>query len=157
MPSQILFVTLAAMTQPPASAAAAPSVTDVAWLAGCWDSTRNGRRVVEHWLPPEGGTMMGVSRTTMGEKTIEWEFMIIRKGGTGLEYVAKPSRQPEATFIASRATANEVLFENPAHDFPQRVGYKRDGDTLTAWIEGTAGGQNRRIEFPYTKAACGGG
>ena len=100
--------------------------------------------------------MMGVSRTTMGEKTTEWEFLIIRQGTQGLDYVSRPSRQPEATFTALRTSANEVIFENPAHDFPKRIIYKRDGDTLTAAIEGPMNGQHRRIEFPYKQAACGG-
>ena len=153
MLSLILFVTLTAVQAPPTSIA--PTVKDVAWITGCWESTRNGRHVTEHWLPPEGGTMMGVARTTAGEKTTEWEFLIIRQGPTGLDYVAKPSGQPEGTFTAARATASEVVFENPAHDFPKRIGYKRDGDSLTAWIEGPMNGQNRRIDFPHKKAACG--
>ena len=134
-----------------------PAVKDVAWIAGCWGVDRNGRHVSEQWMPPDGGTMMGVSRTVAGGKTTEWEFLIIREGAKGLEYVAKPSGQAEATFTAAAATASEVVFENPAHDFPKRVVYKRDGDTLTAAIEGPMNGQNRRIEFPYKKISCGGG
>jgi hypothetical protein len=155
MLSLFLLFAFAAGVQAPASGAA-PTIKDVAWIAGCWDSTRNGRHVTEQWMGPEGGTMMGVSRTTAGEKTTEWEFLIIRQGAQGLDYVAKPSRQPEATFTATRASATEVVFENPAHDFPKRIIYKRDGDALTASIEGPMNGQNRRIDFPYKKAACGG-
>jgi uncharacterized protein DUF6265 len=140
----------------PAAQSAAPTIKDVGWIAGCWALDRNGRHVAEHWMPPEAGTMMGVSRTVAGGKTTEWEFLIIREGANGLEYVAKPSRQPEATFTAAKASANEVIFENPAHDFPKRISYKRDGDALTAAIEGPMNGQNRRIEFPYKKASCGG-
>ena len=156
MLSAMLVTLLAAGAQAPA-AAGMPTVKDVAWLAGCWDSTRNGRHVAEHWMAPEGGTMMGVSRTTAGDRTTEWEFLIIRQGANGLDYVAKPSRQPETTFTAARAAANEVVFENPAHDFPKRITYKREGDSLTASIEGPMNGQNRRIDFPYKRAACGGG
>ena len=136
--------------------AVGPTIKDVGWIAGCWSVDRNGRHVAEHWMPPEAGTMMGVSRTVAGGKTTEWEFLVIREGGKGLEYVAKPSGQAEATFTAAKASANEVAFENPAHDFPKRIVYRRDGDTLTAAIEGPMNGQNRRIEFPYKKASCGG-
>lgn len=150
--SSLLLVTaLSAAFQAPA-----PAIKDVAWISGCWDFTRNARHVVESWTPPEGGTMMGVSRTVNNGKTTEWEFLIIREGEKGLEYVAKPSRQPEATFTATRVTPNEVVFENPAHDFPKKIMYKRDGDVLTAAIEGPMQGQTRRIEFPYRKTACGG-
>ena len=148
----VLWTFFTVQAQPPA-----PTVKDVAWIAGCWSVDRNGRHVAEHWMAPEAGTMMGVSRTVAGGKTTEWEFLIIREGATGLEYVAKPSGQAEATFTAATASAREVVFENPAHDFPKRVVYKRDGDTLTAAIEGPMNGQNRRIEFPYKKISCGGG
>jgi hypothetical protein len=137
------------------AAQTAPSIKDVGWMAGCWELNRNGRHVTESWLPPEGGTMMGVSRTVAGDRTTEWEFLIIREGSRGLEYVAKPSGQAEATFTSSRASANEVIFENPAHDFPKKIHYKRDGDALIAAIEGPANGQPRRIEFAYKKG-CGG-
>ena len=150
----MLLLTLLALLAP--QSPAPPTVKDVAWIAGCWDSTRGGRHVIEQWMAPEGGTMMGVSRTTAGDKTAEWEFLIIRQGPQGLDYVAKPSRQPEATFTATRATNSEVVFENPAHDFPKRIIYKREGDALTASIEGPMNGQNRRIDFAYRKAACAG-
>lgn len=135
---------------------AAPTITDVSWIAGCWEFERGTRQVAEHWMAPAGGTMMGVSRTVSAGKTSEWEFLIIREGPHGLEYVAKPSRQAEATFTAAKASATEVVFENVAHDFPKRISYKRDGDTLTASTEGPMNGQNRKIEFPYKKSSCGG-
>jgi len=133
---------------------AKPAADDVGWMTGCWAFTRNGRRVVEHWTPADGGTLMGLSRTVANGRTTEYEFLLIRSGAGGLEYVAKPSGQTEAIFTATTISANEAVFENPAHDFPKRVLYKRSGDTLTAAIEGPMNGQSRRIEFPYTKADC---
>jgi hypothetical protein len=135
--------------------AAAPTVKDAAWIAGCWDLTRNGRHIVESWTAAEGGTIMAVSRTVANGRTSEWEFLIIREGAAALEYVAKPSRQPEATFTSTTVSPTELVFENPAHDFPKKISYKRDGDTLLASIEGPMNGQTRRIDFPYKKAACG--
>jgi hypothetical protein len=131
-----------------------PVPEDVAWLSGCWAFTRNGRHVVENWTPVEGGTLIGVSRTVTGGKTVEYEFLLIRSGPTGLEYVAKPSGQAEATFTATKATATDVVFENPAHDFPTRILYSRDGDTLLAAVEGPRNGQTRRIEYPYVRTEC---
>jgi hypothetical protein len=48
------------------------------------------------------------------------------------------------------------VFENPGHEFPQRIGYRRQGPSLQAWIEGTKDRQARRVEFPYRRAACPG-
>ena len=134
----------------------APSVRDLAWMSGCWESSRPNHHVVEQWSAVEGGTLIGTSRTVANDKTSEYEFLLIREGANGLEYVAKPSRQPEAVFTSTKVAANEVVFENPAHDFPKKITYKRSGDALTAAIEGPMNGQARKIEFPYKRAACGG-
>ena len=37
------------------------------------------------------------------------------------------------------AAANSVVFENPAHDFPTRIAYRRHGKVLTATISGPGG------------------
>lgn len=132
-----------------------PSLDDLAWMAGCWELTRNGRHVIEQWMPAEGGTMLGMSRAVANGKTVEYEFLLIRPGPNGLDYVAKPSGQAGGTFTAGRVTATAVVFENPAHDFPTKISYRRDGDALTDAVEGPINGQTRRLEYPYTKAGCG--
>ena len=40
---------------------------------------------------------------------------------------------------------------NLAHDFPQRVIYRRDGERLAARIEGTVGGQARGKEWVFQR------
>ena len=146
----VIAIVIATLVQPRAA------VADLAWLSGCWELTRAGRHVVEQWMPPEGGTLIGMSRTVAGGKTTEYEFLMIRETTGGVEYVARPSGQTEATFTSVRASADEVVFENLQHDFPNRVIYRRvgDGDLLAA-IEGTRGGRTQRIEFPYKRATCG--
>jgi hypothetical protein len=49
---------------------------------------------------------------------------------------------------------DEVVFENPAHDFPQRIRYRASGAALQARIEGTMNGKTRGIDFPYTRTNC---
>jgi hypothetical protein len=148
----LVFLLLSSLAPQAPLKASAP---DVAWLTGCWDLDRGRRHVVEHWTAPEGGTLLGVSRTVADGKTVEYEFLLIRERDGALEYVAKPSGQPEAIFVASRVTADEVLFENPQHDFPQRIRYKKQPDGgLAARIEGTLNGAARGIDFTYRAASC---
>jgi len=149
-----LAVLLVAMLAPGASAQTA-SIKDVAWLQGCWE-LRDGDRVVEErWMLPRAGSMLGVGRTTRGEKLIEHEFVVLTERDGRLAYEAHPSGQATATFMSKPITGREVVFEDPAHDFPQRVGYKSTGPgQLLAWVEGTSGGKTRRIEFPYRAVNC---
>jgi len=131
------------------------SIADVAWLQGCWE-LRDGDRVVEErWMPPRAGSMLGVGRTTRGGKLVEHEFILLAERDGRLAYQAHPSGQPGATFLSRPMTGQEVVFENPAHDFPQRVGYRSAGPgELLAWIEGTSGGRPRRVEFAYRSVPC---
>jgi hypothetical protein len=101
---------------------------------------------------PRGGSMLGMSRTVIGGKTVEYEFLRIALVGSTLAYVAKPSGQPEATFPVKSIDDGAVVFENLAHDFPQRVIYRRNTDgSVTARIEGTVKGETRGRDFPYTR------
>ena len=125
------------------------------WLAGCWEFTRGTQRVTEQWMRPDGGTLMGMSRTTTDGKTVEYEFLIVREGVKGLEFVAKPSGQSEAIFTATSVGAREVVFENPTHDFPQRITYRATGEGgLTAVVEGDVKGQRQALQFPYRSVTC---
>ena len=130
-----------------------PTLSTIAWLAGVWTADENGRQLTEQWMPPAGGTMLGMSRTVARGRTVEYEFLLLREEAGGeINYVAKPSGQAEVAFKLIRATATEVVFENPQHDFPQRISYTlKDGGKLTAAIEGTKNGKTRRVEFNYQR------
>ena len=131
-------------------------IDDVAWLTGCWEYSSGARTVEEHWLAPRAHSMVNVGRTVQADKLVEYELVLIREQEGRLAYEAHPSGQPSAVFLSRTVNDREVVFENPQHDFPQRLGYRRDGDALLAWIEGLRNGQMRKIEFPYRKVTCGG-
>lgn len=71
-----------------------------------------------------GGTMLGLGRTVKSGKTVSYEFLQIRANAEGkLVYIAAPSGQKEATFVALSVAQGAVTFENLQHDFPQRIIY----------------------------------
>jgi hypothetical protein len=137
-----------------ASGQPAATTADLVFLTGCWKFEAKGRVVEEHWMAPAGGSLLGISRTVVNGKTTEYEFLQIRDLPEGLAYIAKPSGQPEAKFVLRSKTADEIVFENPTHDFPQRVRYRLNGATLHARVEGTLKGKERGIDFPYARAQC---
>jgi hypothetical protein len=101
--------------------------------------------------------MLGMSRTVRGDRFTGHELVVLRERDGRLVYQAHPSGQPAAEFPLKTFSDSIVVFEDPQHDFPQRVGYRRPvGDSLLAWIEGTANGQERRIEFRYRRVPCPG-
>lgn len=152
MIGSILALALQAAPAPP------PDINKLAFIGGCWTLVRpNGTKIEEQWLAPAGGAMIGMSRSVRDGKLREFEFMRIVPAADGkLQYVAIPSGQPEATFPVKEIGDNAVTFENPQHDFPQRILYRLvDKDTLVARIEGSVGGQARAADFPYKRCPAG--
>jgi hypothetical protein len=133
-----------------------PSIDDFAWLAGGWERSGNGRETVEQWMKPAGQTMLGMSRTIVSGKTREFEFIQIRQQENGdIFYVALPSGQNETWFKLVKMGEKEAVFENPEHDFPQRIIYRLENDgSLHARIEGMSKGQLKGIDFPMKRAKC---
>jgi hypothetical protein len=133
-------------------------VKTLSWMSGCWQqSGTNGRLVDEQWMAPRGETMLGMSRTVRGDSLVEYEQLRISQRDGKAVYHAMPSGQTPTEFVAPRVSDTMVVFENPQHDFPQRIIYrKRGADSIVARIEGTMNGRSRGIDFPYAKARCPG-
>ena len=83
--------------------------------------------------------------------------MLIREKDGKLVFDARPGGRPAVSFTAAELTDSSVVFENAEHDFPQKIGYRKNGDnTVLAWIEGKREGQPLRIEYPYRQVVCAG-
>lgn len=136
--------------------ASAADLNDLAWLKGCWRSSGEERQTTEVWLKPVGRTMLGLSRTTSGAATVDFEFMRIAQEENGdIYFIAIPSGQKETRFKLIKTAAREAVFENPTHDFPQRVIYRLEGDdNLVGRIEGISGGREKAVDFPLKRISC---
>lgn len=134
----------------------ADAIGQLGWLSGCWAAPGAEAGSGEQWMTPAGGTLLGMSRTVKGGKSTAWEFLQIREVDGQLAYVAKPHNQPEAAFKLVTLEGSSAIFENPQHDFPQRIIYKRDGDKLQARIEGTMNGKAKGKDFPLLRVSCEG-
>ena len=131
----------------------APTLADISWISGDWQTASGGRaQIEEHWTPAAGATMMGMSRTVAGEKTVEFEYLRIEQRADGIFYVAHPkARCPGTDFKLTRASASEAVFENPQHDFPKRIIYRKTDDGLTASIDGGEGTKSMSYAFKRIK------
>ena len=138
-----MWGSLMALLATPAPAAAMP-----AWLAGGWSvEAPGGSWVEEYWTPPRGGLMMGAGRSGKAGALEWWEHTRIEQVGGKLRFCALPKGQAGACFDATKATADEIVFENRAHDYPTRVAYKRQGAGLVAEVSGKDGAKMQRWRF----------
>lgn len=148
----IIFTAFSANT--PAQAPKS-DINSLKWITGCWANDTNNKSVTEQWMKPAGNTMIGMSRTVNNGKTTAFEFLRLVQENADIFYIAKPSKQEETSFKLVKQTETEVVFENPTHDFPQRIIYQlKDKDFILARIEGENKGKKMGFDFPMKRAKC---
>jgi uncharacterized protein DUF6265 len=113
---------------------------DLAWMAGSWASDEGGKRSEEHWTSPAGRMMLGVHRDVEGGKAA-FEFLRIEESSGQVTYLASPQGREATPFKLVESSARRAVFANPEHDFPQRILYWREGESLCAAVEGPIDGK----------------
>lgn len=136
------------------SAAALKTQDDLGWIAGSWCSSAGDEQVEETWLAPRGHEAVGVGRTMRGGRVVSFEFMRITKVDGVIRFLGQPGGQTPTEFPRTAGGEGWIRFENQAHDFPQRIEYRREGDGLYAEVAGPGeGGKESIISFRYWR--CG--
>jgi len=130
----------------------AATLEQLAWLAGHWQGGTDGRVTEELWLPPAGGLMLGLNRDVGPDGTAFFEYLRIEQTAEGIYYVASPRGGKTTRFRLVTTGDGRALFENPDHDFPQRITYRLTGpDTLDVTISGETEGEAKAIGWTWTR------
>jgi len=104
----------------------------LAWMMGCWQ-TRD-RATIEVWSPGLKTHMFGHSFTRREGKVVFFEQMRIVRDGETYVFSAYPMGKGPSDFAGATDGPLSLVFENPGHDYPQRIVYKRVGNTLTGTV-----------------------
>lgn len=129
-------------------APAEAEIDAMAWLAGAWVGAMRQASIEERWSPPLGGAMLGVSRTVSRGSMVAFEYLRVVERDGGLVYVAQPGGAPPTEFVLTELASARAVFENPRHDYPQRIVYELSAEgRLTASIAHAHGGRPQRFEF----------
>jgi hypothetical protein len=120
-------------------------------MSGWWASESNGVRMEEVWTGAAGGVMLGVHRDVFPNGKVSFEFIRIEEKGGTLIYQAQPGGRPATSFPLKSESDSKIVFENPKHDFPQRILYWREGDKLCARVEGTMDGKSESEQWCWTR------
>lgn len=128
-------------------------VPDLGWMSGEWvDETASGSWTQETWSRPRAGVMLGSSLSGEGEDVREHEFIRIAPGTDRvLTYFASPGGASPVPFRLVSFSDRHAVFENPRHDYPVRIEYRREGRIMTATISGPAGRNPRTWRYRRTR------
>lgn len=122
----------------PARAQACDSMEALTWLLGAWRSEAETTLFLERWERHPDGHFEGraESRSIETDEVFLVESLRLEPVDGTLQYVATvPHNEGPVAFPLVRCDEDAVVFENPAHDFPQRIIYRRAGaDAISAHI-----------------------
>ena len=137
--------------------AATPSaIGRLAWMEGHWVGVSDGVRMEEHWTGVEGEGLVGMHKDIKAGRMASFEFFRIEPRSDGVYYMTSPGGAPATPFKLIEQSERRVVFENAAHDFPQRILYWSEGpDELRARIEGTLNGNSDSMEWRWVRAFAG--
>lgn len=133
-------------------------LVQVSWILGEWQMETPEGVFTEKWQKETDtsytgeGSMAGKNGEVMFSEKLRLE-----QRGNALYYIptiASQNNGQPVLFKERSLDDNEVVFENPEHDFPQRIIYRKTSDsTLYARIEGIQNGKERKEEYSYRKRA----
>jgi hypothetical protein len=153
----VVFPLLLAAPAPAPLLDASPTLADLGFMAGCWRGpSGDSTTIEEYYTAPSDNLILGVSRYTRGSRVTDYEFSTIAREGTAIVLTPRPSGQKPVPFRLTRLDSTGAVWENPAHDFPTLIAYRRgSGDSLIARIEGPGGDGKRVMEWRMGPATCG--
>lgn len=148
MKLRVLFACMALALAPAVAFACDKGPALPEWMTGAWAREDAKGWADEYWTPARGGMMIGASRSGKGEQLNFWEHMRIEREADGnLAFWAIAGDQKPVRFRMAMKTGSEILFENPEHDYPQRIHYWREGKELKAEISLMDG--SKAVQFSF--------
>ena len=126
------------------------------WLIGEWQNNTPEGNATEAWEKKNDSTFAGKSYVVVGKDTVFSETLSIGQIGKELFYIStvkdQNNEQP-IKFSLTSSTSKQLVFENPKHDFPQKISYTLiTNDSLLAEISGMKDGKQNLQKFPMTRA-----
>ena len=133
-----------------ADAASCPNLESVAWLLGTWRAESRDTVIAETWVAVSDTTYEGhgVTRSRSDGSIRDEEDLRLVEMGDGVFYVAKVAQNERpAAFRLTSCAGGRLVFENPAHDFPRRIEYRRVDDARFEAHVSDGGSRGFRLEF----------
>ena len=129
------------------------NLADLNRLIGIWTRATKRGDAFEEWTKVSERTFEGLAYRTKDRERIITEYLRLEQFGSEIFYTAKVPQNPYPVAFKLVSFTNSIAtFENPHHDFPQKIIYtfKQDG-SLHARIEGPQNGETVGIDFLFSR------
>lgn len=120
------------------------------WLEGTWQRTnlKPGKTAHERWEPSSRKRLVGYGVSMSGADTTFLEKLQIVVADKKIYYVADVPENPAPVyFLLTDLGPQGFVCENPDHDFPKKISYRREGEKLMVQISG----DGSEVNFEFVK------
>lgn len=125
------------------------------WFLGNWENVTKESVSREIWSQKNDSTFFAESFTLVEKDTVFYEKIELIERNDSLLYIVSvrnQNKEKPVSFYMTKSTDNLFIFENPKHDFPNKIEYNKIGnDSLFAKIYGTDKGKQVSIDFPMKR------
>lgn len=131
-------------------------IEKAAWLTGNWGFTTEEGSLTENWVKVNDSVYHGESYFVTPKKdTVFAETVVLDEVAGKMTYtVSVPGQNDEkpVRFGLTKITDTEMTFENPQHDYPNKIVYTQaKPDSLVAVIYGKQKGEEKSETFTMKK------
>ena len=125
------------------------------WLLGSWEQKLPDGTLKETWTKQNDSSFSGTSYFINTKDTVHFESINLEQKKEDLIYSATVIGQNNDEAVDFKLTSdadNSFTFENPKHDYPQKIIYKKVNETnLFATISGKQQGKLTQESYPMAK------
>jgi len=124
------------------------------WLIGEWHRSTADKKSVEKWTEVSNHTFEGLAFNVQNGDTTITEYLRLEQFGDEIFFTARVAHNEfPVSFRLVFLENNKCIFENPGHDFPQRIIYQlKQNNQLYARVEKTAQNKTSGFDYLYDKA-----
>jgi hypothetical protein len=121
------------------------------WFLGHWENVTKEFITKEIWTQKNDSVLWAESFITVAKDTVFYEKVDLIERNDSLFYIVSvrdQNKEKPVSFYLTKATDTQLVFENPKHDFPNKIVYtKITSDSLVATIYGS----KKSEEFPMKR------
>lgn len=132
-----------------------PMIEKAHWFLGEWNNQSKMGNFTERWEKLSDSTFMGESYIIKGTDTVFHENVVLEQKQDSLFYNVATKEKEEETitsFYLTSSSENQLIFENPKHDFPTKIIYTLvRPDSISASIHGKIKGIEQSEIYPMRR------
>lgn len=126
------------------------------WFLGSWQNKSNRGDFYENWSRINDSLYQAESFVLVKKDTVFYEQVRLMQKNDSLYMIVSvrnQNKEKPVSFYLTQNLKNKLTFENPKHDFPTKIIYKKvANDSMVASIEGLQNGKRVEEYFPMKKS-----